>query len=85
MAYRQPGVARFDFIQQTDDASRFVLVEAYRDYDSIAEHKLTAHYIEWAEKVAEMFAEPRTRALYQNVDQWHIGADGAVAGLSARP
>lgn len=64
----EPGVARFDFIQQTDDATRFLLIEAYRDHDSIAEHKLTAHYVEWAEKVAHMFAEPRTRALYHNVD-----------------
>jgi (4S)-4-hydroxy-5-phosphonooxypentane-2,3-dione isomerase len=64
----EPGVARFDLLQQTDDATRFVLVEAYRDHDAIAAHKLTAHYLAWAEKVADMFAEPRARALYQNVD-----------------
>jgi quinol monooxygenase YgiN len=64
---KEPGVARFDFIQNTDDPSRFMLVEVYRDQDSIAEHKLTAHYLAWVEKVGDMFAEPRTRGLYQNV------------------
>ena len=28
---REPGIARFDIIQQTDDPTRFVLIEAYRD------------------------------------------------------
>ena|ERR1043166_6543521 len=64
----EPGVARFDFLQQTDDPTRFLLVEVYRTHDAIAEHKLTAHYILWAEKTAEMFAEPRTRALYENIN-----------------
>ncbi|MFO7642146.1 MAG: antibiotic biosynthesis monooxygenase, partial [Candidatus Competibacteraceae bacterium] len=27
---REPGIARFDVIQQSDDPTRFVLVEAYR-------------------------------------------------------
>ena len=27
---REPGVARFDVVQQADDPTRFVLVEAYR-------------------------------------------------------
>ena len=27
---QEPGIARFDFIQQIDDPTRFVLIEAYR-------------------------------------------------------
>ena len=65
---KQPGVARFDSLQQTDDPTRFVLVEAYRDQEAIVAHKQTTHYLAWADQVADMFAEPRTRALYQNVD-----------------
>jgi (4S)-4-hydroxy-5-phosphonooxypentane-2,3-dione isomerase len=64
----EPGVARFDLLEQDDDPTRFILVEAYRDRDSIAAHKLTAHFLEWAEKTVDMFVTPRTRALYQNVD-----------------
>jgi quinol monooxygenase YgiN len=64
---KEPGVARFDFLQQQDDPSRFVLYEVYRDANAPAEHKRTAHYIAWAEKVSPMFQEPRTRALFTNI------------------
>ena len=29
---KEPGIARFDVIQQADDPTRFVLVEVYRDW-----------------------------------------------------
>jgi len=71
---KEPGVARFDFLQQQDDPSRFVLYEVYRDASAPAKHKQTAHYIAWAETVSHMFQEPRTRALFTNVfpagDAW---------------
>ena len=63
---REPGIAQFDVLQQADDPSRFVLYEVYRDTAATAAHKETAHYHAWAAKVEHMFAEPRTRALYQN-------------------
>ena len=31
---KEPGVARFDVVQQQDDPARFVLVEVYRDADA---------------------------------------------------
>ena len=64
---REPGIARFDVVQQADDPTRFVLVEAYRDTEATAHHKATAHYHAWAEKVADMLAEPRSRAVYANI------------------
>ena len=64
---REPGVARFDFLQQQDDPSRFVLYEVYRDSDAPVAHKASAHYNTWAETVAEMFVAPRTRAFYTNI------------------
>ncbi|MCS7048241.1 MAG: antibiotic biosynthesis monooxygenase [Verrucomicrobiae bacterium] len=64
---QEPGVARFDFLQQTDDPTRFVLFEVYRNADAPAQHKATAHYQKWVEVTAPMFAEPRTRALYTEV------------------
>jgi quinol monooxygenase YgiN len=64
---KEPGVARFDFMQQQDDPSKFVLYEVYRDAAAPAKHKETAHYNGWLEKVSHMFEEPRTRALYANV------------------
>jgi quinol monooxygenase YgiN len=64
---KEPGVARFDFIQQADDPTRFVLTEVYRSPDDVARHRESAHYNAWAATVADMFAEPRTRTFYTNV------------------
>ena len=64
---REPGIARFDVLQQTDDPTRFVLVEVYRTPDAPAKHKETAHYSKWREVVAPMMAEPRTSVKFGNV------------------
>jgi quinol monooxygenase YgiN len=64
---REPGIARFDFIQDLDDPTKFVLIEVYRTPDDPAAHKETAHYNIWREKVANMMAEPRQSVKYANV------------------
>jgi (4S)-4-hydroxy-5-phosphonooxypentane-2,3-dione isomerase len=64
---QEPGVARFDVIQQQDDPTRFVLVEVYRDEDAPARHKETAHYAKWRSVAEEMMAEPRTGVRYQSL------------------
>ena len=56
---QEPGVARFDVVQQQDDPTRFVLVEVYRDAGAAAAHKETPHYPIWRDTVAPMMAEPR--------------------------
>ena len=55
----EPGVARFDVIQDQADPAHVVLVEVYRDDDAAAAHKLTPHYAAWRDAVADMMAEPR--------------------------
>lgn len=64
---QEPGIARFDVIQQNEDPTRFVLIEAYRSTDAPAKHKETAHYAKWRDTVAAMMAEPRTSVKYANV------------------
>lgn len=64
---REPGIARFDVVQQADDATRFVLVEVYHDADAPSKHKETAHYAKWRDTVASMMAEPRTSVKFGNV------------------
>ena len=64
---KEPGVARFDVVQQQDDSSRFVLVEAYRDAAAAAAHKETKHYPAWRDAVAPMMAEPRFSVKFNNV------------------
>lgn len=63
---QEPGIARFDVLQQKDEPTRFVLVEAYRTPEAPAEHKKTAHYATWRDTVADMMAEPRTSAVCAN-------------------
>ena len=63
----EPGVARFDFIQEQEDPTRFVLVEVYRTPEDPARHKETAHYQKWRDTVADMMVEPRTAIKYLNI------------------
>jgi (4S)-4-hydroxy-5-phosphonooxypentane-2,3-dione isomerase len=56
---QEPGIARFDVVEQQDDATRFVLIEVYRTAEAAAAHKETAHYAKWRDAVADMMAEPR--------------------------
>ncbi len=70
----EPGVARFDVVQQAGDATRFVLVEAYRDEAAAVAHKETSHYATWRDTVAPMMAEPRSSvkfaSLYPDDSAW---------------
>lgn len=64
---KEPGIARFDCMQQQDDPTRFVLVEAYRTPEAPAAHKETAHYKAWRDAVAPMMAEPRGSVKFANL------------------
>jgi len=64
---QEPGIARFDVVQQIDDPTRFVLVEVYRTAAAPAAHKETAHYAAWRDAVAPMMAVPRTSVKFANV------------------
>ena len=63
----EPGIARFDVLQQADAPTRFLLMEAYRAAEDAAEHKGTKHYRVWRDTVEEMMAEPRISAKFGNV------------------
>jgi autoinducer 2-degrading protein len=64
---QEPGIARFDVIQQRDNLAKFILVEVYRTSGDPAEHKKTAHYQTWRDTVAGMMAEPRSSVKFDNV------------------
>lgn len=68
---QEPGIARFDVLQQKDDPSRFLLVEVYRTEADSGRHKETEHYKKWRDAVADMMAQPRTSIRYETV----FGAD----------
>jgi autoinducer 2-degrading protein len=56
----EPGVLRFDVIQDNADAAHVVLLEVYRNADAAAAHKQTEHYATWRDAVAPMMARPRS-------------------------
>ena len=64
---QEPGIARFDVIQDQADPAHFVLVEVYRTPDDPARHKETAHFAKWRDAVADMMAVPRTSVKYVNL------------------
>jgi len=63
----EPGVARFDILQQLDNPNKFILNEVYRNDSAPAAHKETAHYKKWKETVADMMSEPRFSIKYSNI------------------
>lgn len=64
---QEAGNRRFDVLQSADDATRFVLVEAYASEADAALHKQTAHYARWRDTVADWMASPRQGVRYQGL------------------
>ncbi len=64
---QEPGIARFDVLQDNDEPTHFVLAEVYRTSDDPAKHKETAHYQKWRDAVADMMTGPRSSAKFVNV------------------
>jgi autoinducer 2-degrading protein len=71
---KEPGIARFDVIQQADDPTRFVLIEIYRTVEATTAHKQTPHYAKWRDSVQDMMAEPRFSVKFSTVFPDEIGS-----------
>ncbi len=63
----EPGVRRFDVLQERDDPTRFVLYEWYMDDADAMAHRDTAHYAAWRDATADMFVEPRSAVRYNGL------------------
>lgn len=70
---QEPGVARFDVLQDQEDPTKFVLVEVYKTAEAPAAHKETAHYLKWRDTVADMMAEPRQARKFSNLFPATVG------------
>ena len=64
---QEPGIARFDVLQDETDPTHFVLNEVYRSVEATVAHKETAHYAAWRDTVAAMMAQPRTAMKFTEV------------------
>lgn len=75
---QEPGIARFDFMEQLDAPRRFVLTEVYRTPEDAVKHKATTHYMVWRDSVAHMMAEPRSNIKYSNIAPDETGWDAQI-------
>ena len=64
---KEAGIERFDVIQQTENPTKFILVEVYKTTEASGAHKETAHYKRWRDKVMGMMAEPRQGIKYSKI------------------
>ena len=64
---QEPGIARFDVLQDNADPNRFILNEVYHTEDAPAAHKKTEHYKAWRKTVEDMMAEPRQAVKLTNL------------------
>ncbi len=83
---QEPGIVRFDVVQQSDDPTRFSLIEIYRTPDAPAAHKNTDHYARWRDTVEPMMAEPRRNTKYHahfpDAAQWEMPHDTSPGATS---
>jgi autoinducer 2-degrading protein len=74
---QESGIARFDFIQQQEDPTKFLLIEVYASEEATLKHKETEHYHTWRDTVTPMMAEPRKGVRYDVIypedESWWTG------------
>ena len=71
----EPGILRFDVLQDSSDSTHFVLYEVYRSEAATMDHKETSHYGEWKAAVEPMMARNRESVACDPIapideDQW---------------
>ena len=70
----EPGVLRFDVLQDSDAPQTYYLYEAYRDEQATVDHKTTSHYLQWREDVAGLMDGDRSsvacRVVAPGPDGW---------------
>jgi len=64
---QEPGVRRFDVLQDEADPAHVVLDEVYVDQAAVDAHKQTEHYARWRDTVAGMMAQPRSSTRFTAV------------------
>ncbi len=72
----EPGVIRFDVLQDEEDPSHFSLFEVYRDKEAQESHLQTEHFFAWKEVALAAFAKRgyghKFEALYPE-GEWEKG------------
>lgn len=64
----EPGIINFNFLQNEDEPTKFILIEQYKDKNASVMHKETRHYRLWRDEVVDMMAEPRQGVWYKSIN-----------------
>ena len=64
----EPGIVQFALVQQQDDPTKFVIIEAFKDEAAIEAHRQAPHYLRWRDAVPDMMAETRYAIKADGVD-----------------
>ena len=64
---KETGNRRFDVLQEDSTPEKFVLYEAYTSKQDADLHKLTTHYLNWRETVADWMQKPREGILHKGI------------------
>lgn len=61
---KEPGVLRFDVLQQVDNPNLLLLYELYESPEVLVAHQQTAHFKRWQENAIPLLTKPREKLLY---------------------
>jgi len=61
---KEKGVVQFDFLQQEDLPTKFMLYEIYEDEAALQAHRETPHFQRWVEVGVPLLAKARERVMY---------------------
>lgn len=64
----EPNCLRFDFLQQRDVPTKFMLYEVYRSEEAFKAHQETEHFKRWVEKGVPLLIGDRVRVVYRNIE-----------------
>jgi quinol monooxygenase YgiN len=64
----ESGCLQFDVVQDPKDATRFVMLEVYKDDAAIKAHQESQHFINYRPVVAELIADRKVEILHMVSD-----------------
>ena len=61
---QEPGNVRFDFLQDANEPSKFLLYEVFKTEADVKAHKETSHYLRWRDAVSDWMDKNREGIRY---------------------
>jgi len=69
---KEPGCLRFDVLQELEDPTKFMILEAFPTDEGVVAHQQSEHYKRWGQVAPPLIVEPRIRVRYRPI----VGVEG---------